>query len=396
MNRVIKAQLALEEARKEMGGLLDLEERADDWTDKVGASKARILAAQSELEAAALLEPEPHEKRETTTPEDRELRSLHGKASVGRMVNDLFHNRGIDGVERELQDHYGIEGDQIPLALLEQRAAATITGDEPSRTESVIGQVFPQAVARWAGVSIEMAEAGQKQYPVLTTGLSVTAPAKAATAAETTGAFNVVTLTPGRLQGAFRYSREDAAVFDYLDMSLRSNMQEALTDALDNQVLNRAGANKGLLTFGTAPAKNGANVTNLTHALDAIYSNVDGKYASQANEIKLLLPNGAYSDLGKAIFAASDSVLALEKLGQICGGVRTSSNMPAKDATNGDEALVVVGMPRRNAVAVTWPGVTLTLDPYSAADTGEIILTALVQHDLAILRTDGYKRIRFK
>ena len=94
MNRVIKAQLALEEARKEMGGLLDLEERADDWTDKVGASKARILAAQSELEAAALLEPEPHEKRETTTPEDRELRSLHGKASVGRMVNDLFHNRG--------------------------------------------------------------------------------------------------------------------------------------------------------------------------------------------------------------------------------------------------------------------------------------------------------------
>ena len=67
MNRMIKAQVALEEKRRELGKLLDLEERAEDYDGKVAAAKAAIEAAQNELAAAALLEPETPEKREQTS-----------------------------------------------------------------------------------------------------------------------------------------------------------------------------------------------------------------------------------------------------------------------------------------------------------------------------------------
>ena len=85
MNRLVKAQLALETRRAELGKLLDLEERGEDYQGKLDAAKAAITAAQVDLDTASKAEPEVPEHRQTT-PEGAELRALEERASVGGIV----------------------------------------------------------------------------------------------------------------------------------------------------------------------------------------------------------------------------------------------------------------------------------------------------------------------
>ena len=64
--------------------------------------------------------------------ESNELRQLVGRASVGRILAQVSQGRSVnDGPERELQEHFGIDGNAIPLRMLmpEHRAAASFGAD---------------------------------------------------------------------------------------------------------------------------------------------------------------------------------------------------------------------------------------------------------------------------
>ena len=50
--------------------------------------------------------------------EGRELRELRGKASVGVIVAAALEHRSVNGPEAELQAHFKIGGDEVPLDLL--------------------------------------------------------------------------------------------------------------------------------------------------------------------------------------------------------------------------------------------------------------------------------------
>ena len=393
---------------KESTGLLvklsELREKVNTFAED-GASEelAKLKAESIDLEGkyrAAVTAEEKSEERTSQGSAGREYGQLLRKASVGRIVHAAASNRQLDGAEAELQKFHGLQGNAVPLAMLaadpEKFAAATVTGDEPASTGEVLGIVFPQSVAAWCGVVGGMVPTGQRQVPVLSTGATASAPAKGDSVTEATAAFAVTTLTPKRISAAVRYAREDAATFEYMDDALRMNLRNAISDKMDAEVLTRATAPKGLLTFGTDPTKNAAAVTNMSHALTAIFAGVDGKYASLAGEIKLLLGTATYADLGSSIFDAGSGALASEKLGQVCGDVRVSANVPTKDATDGDEALIVKGMGRRNAVSAAWDSVEIVTDPYSDASKAEVILTAIAMFDFAILDEGGFTRLRFK
>ena len=200
MNRLIAAQIALEEKRQAINTLLDTpaEERAATWDADLETAKNAVKSASSEAIAAGLAEPDVPE-HQGDSKEGRELRSMLDKASMGRFIANIVSGTPLDGAEAELRAHFKGDADTIPLALLETRAAATFTGDEPASTEPVIPEVFPMSVAAWAGVAMESVPAGEAQYPVLSTGATVHTPAEGADAAETTGALTITSLTPKRL-----------------------------------------------------------------------------------------------------------------------------------------------------------------------------------------------------
>ena len=236
---------------------------------------------------------------------------------------------------------------------------------------------------------------------MLTTGATPGSVAKSDPGSESTAAIAITTLTPNRVQAALRYTREDAAVLPMLDESLRENLSGALASELDKLVLRRTGTNKGLATFGTAPTKSASGVSNWQHAITNIYAGVDGLYAINSGEIRLLITPDIYAALGGELVDTSvtNSILGIERLEQSAGGVRTSANMPARVMSGADqpysEALVIKGPPRRNAVAAVWENIDLVVDPYTAAEEGEVIITAYALADSAVLRTAGFRRVRF-
>ena len=402
MNRLLKAQVALEGARAALGELLDLETRGETFDTDLDTAKNKVSSMQKELSAAAMLEPSDNERRsETVDSEELELRSQMRKANVGRIFEAAVKGETPTGAEREIQQHFKIGAHSIPvslLAALETRAAATITGDEPSDALSVLGEVFPMPAAAFMGVMVETVPAGEKTYPVITTGATAAALAKSASGKESTAALTVTSLTPKRAQASLRYTREDAAAFPYLDAGLRENLTMALGAKLESEILVRA--SHGLIRHGTDPAVNVTAVTNFKHAIANLYGSVDGKFASMVSECRLLIGTRAYANLAAELVnaSASESLLAIEKIGQVCGGVRVSGHIPPFVTSSAafEDALIAIGPPRRNAVAAVWENLDLVVDPYTAAEEGEVVITAYMLQDSAVVRSAGYRRLRFK
>ncbi len=349
---------------------------------------------------AAVESEEKSEERSETSSEGRELKGLLGKASVGKIVLAAMGQRQTDGAEKEVQEHFELPANAIPVGMLanepEKFARATITGDEPSTTANILEILFPMAAATWCGVVGEMVATGERQHPVLTAGATAERVAQGSSVTEGTAAFGITTLKPKQILASLRYSREDAASVGYMDEALRMNLRDAIADLIDIQILTRSTDPKGLVAFGTDPTKNGNAVTNTTHALSSIYAGVDGKYAGMASEIRLLLGTSTYAAVGGVVFDTGSGMLGIEKLSAVSGGVRVSANVPTKDATNGEDAVVVKGMGRRNCVSAMWDSIEVIFDPYSDASKAEIVLTAVAMHDFAILDEAGYTRVRFK
>ena len=396
VSKLVEATLRLEEARKALNALLDVPEetRAEDWGAQLDRARVLVNTRQSEVLAVGAVEPEPPEHRQDTA-EGRELRDMLANANIGHYFEAALGKRQIDGVEFELQRHYGLDRNALPIALLETRAAATYTGDEPNTTRPVVPQLFPQAAAAFVGVSEEQVPAGQTIYPVLTGGANVGTPDQGAAQDETTGAFAITTLTPKRIQAGFSFQIEDAAVFGSMPDSLRQNLSDALASELDKQILNRTGS--GLLDFGDDPDTPTA-ATTAAQYLSAVYGGVDGLYANAVGEVRMLVGAGAagvYPHMGSVAVATASDMSAAEKVSAVSGGLRVSGHVPAY-ASNFQDALVIKGPARRNAVAAIWQGVQLIEDRITKAAEGEIKLTSVMLFDFAILRTAGYQRHRFR
>ena len=308
MNAVQKLQLKLEERRKDLGKLLDSEERAEDFQDKLLAAKTEIEDAQTEVAAAALAEPTEVEEHRTNTPEGAELRSLMDGANVGHLFDKILSHGSPDGEIRELQQHYRLEANQFPIQLLsaprsidgaEERAVTPAPGKVDQNQAAILPYVFPDGLAAFLGVDQPTVGVGEQVYPVLTSTLSVKTPAENGEADETTGAFSAQVLSPARLQASFFYSREDRARFAGMDAALRENLSAGLSDGLDDQII--SGTN-GLLT-GTVLANNAeAAATTFDQYITKLgFARVDGRYASSTQELRIVMGSDSYSDGGQLV-----------------------------------------------------------------------------------------------
>ena len=198
-------------------------------------------------------------------------------------------------------------------------------------------------------------------------------------------------LSPKRIQRSFTYSREDAAKFAGLDAALRTNLQDGLSDGLDYAVLRTT--NEGLLDFGTDPTA--AAVTTFAGYKSAIYDSVDGRYASMASDVRLLVGAKTYQHMGVTYRANNADDSALDVILRIAGGVRVSAHVPAP-SSNDQFAVAGRALALRHAVAPIWEGVTILSDPYSESKFGQIRLTAIMLYAFKIIRTAGFKRLAFQ
>ena len=382
-----KARIALKmsEKRQRLNELLAIDEPTDENRGELAGLTGELQNLEVELRGAIVAEGET-ETRTEGTPEARELRDLVGRCSVGAIFSAVLEHRNAEGPEAELQKHYNLSGNQVPLDLLEYRAVTPAPADVGQNQAAIIPGVFPDSVSAFLGVDMPRVSVGDAVFPVLTQNAEVKTPAENAAAGETTGAFSADVLSPARLQASFFYSREDRARFSGMDSALRENLSMALADGLDKQVL--AGTN-GLLT-GTVLANHAAaNATTFDQYISQFgYGRVDGIYASMASALRVVMGAKSYEDAGSTYRTSDSEQPALERLMEITGGVRVSAHVPAVSG-NKQNAVIRRGT-RRDMVAPVWEGVTLIPDEVTKAGSGQIVVTAVMLHAIKLLRAGGF------
>ena len=333
---------------------------------------------------------------------DAKFAELVQRSSIGEIFGAAIDHSHPDGATAELQKELKLNGNQIPLDLLQTRGAdraveKRTTGVTPVPASGSIGAnqqpiipfVFPQGAVAFLNIEQPTVGVGESVFSVLSTAAAPGTPAKGADTAHTAAAFSAKVLAPSRIQASVFYSREDAARLAGLDAALRSNLSDALSDQLDQEVL--TGTN-GLLTSTNLENNDAAAVDAFaSYRSRFCYDNIDGSFAAVSSDLKLVVGTDTYSSMSEKYRGNSSDIDALMSLMEITGGVRVSGNV-TDTASNKQNGIVRRGM-RMDAVAPVWEGVTLILDEVTQAKAGEIVLTAVMLFSFSILRQDGFTKV---
>ena len=384
-----RVALEMSEKREKLNALLGVDELSDEQRAEMGTLTERMQELEVEARAAIMAEDAPTITRTVVEDgADRELRSLIDRANVGNIFEATLEHRATEGPEAELQSHYHLAANAIPLALLETRAVTPAPSDVGQNQAAIIPGVFPMSCAAFMGIDTPTVAVGEAIYPVLATNATVGTPAENAAQAETTGSFTADVLSPSRLQASFFYSREDRARFSGMDEALRMNLSEALADGLDKQILT---GTEGLFTGTNLANHNVTAVTSYANYRSELgYGRVDGTFAGSVGDLKIVMGAETYGHAAGVFRSANaGDRAALEDLTSATGGVKVSAHVPAATGAHKQECVIRLGS-RRDMVAPIWEGVTLIPDEITKAGTGQIVVTAVMLHAVKIIRTAGF------
>ena len=376
----------------ELGGMEELDDTTRGEMEKLRREYSDNEARQRSLKIAG---DTPATPVETRSSEGREFRELITRSNVGEIFDAAVNHNAVNGATGELQQHYGLDANQVPLALLvrswptedlETRAVTPAPANVGQMQMSILPWVFPMSAAAFLGVDMPSVGVGEAVYPVLTKDLDVRTPAENADADETTGSFSADILSPSRIQAAFFYSREDRARFSGMDAALRENLSMGLQDGYDDAIL--SGTN-GLFT-GTNLANH--NVTAATtwdlYMSQLVYGRIDGRYASTSADIRMVAGNSVYADAGATYRNTNVDRSVLDRIMEVTGGVRVSSHVPAP-VSNRQNVVIKLGI-STGAVAPIWDGVTLIDDQITKSKQGQIVITAVMLHAVKVVREASY------
>ena len=393
MDELNKVKIRRSEIRERMnviGGLEDISEAVIAEEKELRSEYQKLEVRQRAAEIGADLDDkQAKEAFQDDDKKGKELAELIQGASIGRIFYAAVERRATDGKEAEVQGHFKLSDNQIPLAMLrgpEHRALTAAPADVGASQAPIVPGVFPMSVGAFLGVDMPSVPSGDASFPVLVTNASVEALAESAGGTETNGSYSGSLLTPKRLQASFRYSLEDRARFSGMGESLRMNLNEALSDGLDKELIS---GTEGLLTGTKLDNHNvSAETTYELYRSQFAYGRVDGKYASTAKDLKVVMGSGTYAHAASQYRGNNDNMDALMSLTNATGGVKVSAHIPAA-MSDKQNSVIRLGM-RRDMVAPIWEGITLLEDPYTQKSKGEIVLTGVMLYQVKILRSDGF------
>ena len=219
-------EIRASELRARLSDIGGMEELSDEVKSELTSLKREYVDNEHRQTALKMAGDAPKTPLETRTSEGRDFRELVGRANVGEIFDAALTKRVVDGATAEIQQHYGLDSNVVPLALLmrsmpegdlETRAVTPAPADVGQNQQSIIPYVFPMAAATFLGIASPTVGVGEPIFPVLTSELDVGTPAENADQDETTGAFSTYILQPSRIQASYFYSREDRARFAGMD-----------------------------------------------------------------------------------------------------------------------------------------------------------------------------------
>ena len=248
----------------------------------------------------------------------------------------------------------------------------------------MVQPVFALGDTAFMNVAQETVEPGAAVWPVLSVRPSVKGPFDDSTSAdETDGTFGADLLSPQRLSASYRYRQSDAVRFRGMSEGLRQALNQGLSEAIDAQTVAQIVSDVSRTTRTTT--------SNFGHYKSRLTNSVDGRFSGMESDVKMLI--GAPTLVhGETLYKSSESPeSAIDFLRRASGGVKVSAFVPAV-ASNRQDILVRKGA-RMDAVAALWDRVIID-DNVTKAQTGEVVLTAVLYAAFKVVRTAGFSRLQ--
>ena len=392
-----KLQLDMSEKRQAINAMSAQEEYEIDALDGLNSEYRNLeIRFQSALiEEAAEAEAMPTDSLDS---EGREVRHLEEGVEVRHYLEAALNDFPLDGREKELQDALGLAGvgTQVPwIALLspeqrvEVRAATTAPSDSDVVVANVLGRVFASGAGAYLGVNFPAVPVGAANYPVLSAGVSPANAEGSAAANQTAATLTANVLDPTRLTAEYLIRYEDLNKFRMMEEALRADLQGAMTEAADAQIIAGDGTSPNVSGFSnalTAP-DNPSDVADFAAYASTRAKQVDGRYAQNEDGVKILVGAATYQH-ASALYQSGSGVSALSRL------MPKVSPHIADAASNIQAAYACRSMNR--AVAPMWPSISLIRDSVSGSAKGEIKIVAIAMWNFAILDASGYAALKYK
>lgn len=404
MKKSQKLLLSISEKRQRLSELASKETLAD--AEAVEQREALAAIPKLEVEYRAAIEGEQSRVPTPDASQSAEFRGLVDTVRLGRYLQAAVEGNAIrDGAEFELRSELQLPADEIPwvaIAPREETRADAVTpapGTTAVVVEQALGRIFKDSVAAFLGVRFPNVSAGTHAYPVLSTGPTAAAKAKGGDTDSVAGAYTIKSVTPTRIAARFSFAAEDVALYPALEMDLRRDLSQAISDQLDQQVIVGGAAAPnftGSLLRATAdPADPTAAITAAT-ALGAIAGHLDGLLAKSFSDIRAVFGPKTVVKLATLFRNANVSETALDLINRLigAGNIRTSGFLPAPDA-NIQKYIIRLG-DEQSAVAPSWGGVRVIRDNLSGSGKAETYVTAFGLFGFGVVRLASFAQGEFK
>ena len=420
------AELSLvDELNDEQRGELDnLEKGTPDLERQLRAATVALEDEEREAETRAVNEPDA---------EHRERIELRSKAQLTNFLMSAARGRMVDGAEAELQAAAGVGGHGIPLELWdvpisrrdgegerETRAITPAPGTVGVNLDAIRPAVFANSIAPRLGIEMPRVMSGTYASATIMTSQTAAALDKGAAAVGAAGALTVTTATPKRVSARLELTLEDIAAVGQANFEsiLRENLSLALSDQLDDQVINGNGTAPNLsgIFQGLAdPTAAPTAVADFDAFVAAFAGGVDGLWANTVKEVAIVGGVETYR-LSAAIFrdpstgtAGGRGDKAFSDYGmEHYGGWWTNTRMPDQatfmSVDNVQQAILyrkgrsMMGGAgaMRTAVCPHWNVIDID-DIYSGSAQGERYFTMhVLLGDVILVQPNAYAQVAFQ
>ena len=183
--------------------------------------------------------------------------------------------------------------------------------------------------------------------------------------------------------------------------AVREDLRGVAGELVDAQVIAGDGTAPNVNGFYSAltatPATTPSAVSDWDDLVKLVSSNVDGRHALTAGDVRLLMGADSYEFASVTRASTGPNETGLDFVSQRAGGHQVSANVPAA-ASNISRVLAYRSANPGAAVVPIWEGVSMALieDPYSGAAAGRVALTMHVLFAFAIRRSASYSLQKLK
>ena len=383
------------------------EQIAARLTSELAEDREGLLSRIETLEGEAATRPAFGEAGEGRR--QRARHPLADQASAASILDHVVFDRHPNDASRELQADLGLNGDEIPLDLLDvggvggmEAAASSVTSSGDMEVQGATLQpVFASPLSDGFGVARSEVMEGIHNRPVVTAPTAaVSGPTAIGTAlSDETVTIGNVQFSPHRLGITATVGLEEKATFRGLEGDVGAVLSAAVASGLDRDCLyadsasvsSRTGGS-GLLNSGTAPTQS-TTVVAFDTGVASVTDRIDGRYASTMDELSALFGPLTYALLARTYRSNESDVTVIEALRRL-GIMAMTTAQVADAASDNQEGLVFRGRGRADMASaqLVWNGVQVVRDPFTLATAGQIRITLNVMTDFHVLRADQYVR----